>query len=86
MIILKVLNTGQSSHIFLARALHESLKSLTCSSSFIVVSTNDDEPDAADDQDSLVEESGLCEENHMQLVPVNYFMDNTGDDSGKSQL
>ncbi len=53
---------------------------------FIVVSTNDDEPGAADVQDSLVEDIGLCEKSQQQLVPVNYFMYNRADDSGNFQL
>ncbi len=73
-------------HTFLATALGKTLISFLYYSYYTVVSTNNDEPDTTDDQDSLVEHSGLCEENHMQLVPINYFMDNTGDDSGKSQL
>ncbi len=54
----------------------------SCSSYFIVISTIGNQPEAPDIQDSLVEDTGLYEENHMQLVPVNYFMDNRADDSG----
>ncbi len=33
-----------------------------------------------------MEDIGHYEENHMQLVPVGYFMDNGEDDSGNSQF
>ncbi len=51
-----------------------------------MVDTNDDHPDTTDVQDSLVEDSGHCDGNHLQLVPVDYFMYHSADDSGNSQF
>ncbi len=78
MIILEVLYTRPSPHI--------SSTNFLCSSYFIVISTNGNQPDTTDVQDLLVEDSGHYEENHMQLVPVGYFIDNGTDDSGNSQF